>query len=122
MIRHALESFLVAWRHVPGYRELSSRRTPLNTLVFAQCHAFWNLWHDSISRSLRTNLRGSRKAIPPMYGNGRGLDSRAEASAAHTHIHAHIVGLRRDPGPRRVARARAAVQAAAPRPRAADES
>ena len=37
MIRHALESFLVAWRHVPGYRELSSRRTPLNTLVFAQC-------------------------------------------------------------------------------------
>ena len=39
MIRYALESFLVAWRHVPGYRKLTSRRTPLMTLFFAQ----WSL-------------------------------------------------------------------------------
>ena len=37
MIRYTLESFWLALRHVPGYRELRSSRTPLNTLVFAQC-------------------------------------------------------------------------------------
>ena len=36
MIRYTLESFWLALRHVPGYRELRSSRTPLNTLVFAQ--------------------------------------------------------------------------------------
>ena len=63
MIRYALESFLVAWRHVPGYRELTSRRTPLMTLFFAQC--------PSISAFGLTTCHN------PLSARGRGAACRA---------------------------------------------
>ena len=63
MIRYALESFLVAWRHVPGYRKLTSRRTPLMTLFFAQCNT-------RLQRrgSARVERRGSRHRASALEG------------------------------------------------------